>query len=60
MVAATHRNPTAKALLYELNAIGNNLNQVTRRANIHGEPERDELDAVLDLLKKAIVRVLEL
>src|SRR5208282_3391455 len=44
VVAATRRNPEAKALLFELSAIGNNLNQLARRANIHDElPERSEL-----------------
>jgi hypothetical protein len=61
VVAATRRNPEAKALMFELSAIGNNLNQLTRRANIHDAlPERDELDATLAALKKAIARVLDL
>jgi Bacterial mobilisation protein (MobC) len=60
-VAATRRNPVAKELLFELNAIGNNLNQLARRANIHGEwPEHDEVEAVLAILKQAIAKVLEL
>jgi hypothetical protein len=61
VVAATRRNPEAKALMFELSAIGNNLNQLARRANIHDAlPERDELDATLAALKKAIARVLDL
>lgn len=61
VVASTRRNPEAKALLYELNAIGNNLNQLSRRANIHGEVrEPGELDAVIAALKDAIAKVLEL
>src|SRR5277367_1647962 len=36
-VAAIRRNPEAKALLNELNAIGNNINQIAKYANTHGE-----------------------
>lgn len=61
VVAATRRNPEAKALLFELNAIGNNLNQLARRANTRGEPAPpDELDFALEALKAAIARVLAL
>ena len=61
VVAATKRNPDAKALLYELSAIGNNLNQIARRANIHGEVrEPDELDVAITALKAAIAKVLAL
>jgi uncharacterized protein (DUF1778 family) len=61
IVARTKRNPQASALLYELNAIGNNLNQLARRANIHGEVrEPDELDVAITALKAAIAKVLEL
>lgn len=61
VVAATRRNPEAKALLFELNAIGNNLNQLARRSNINGEPAPpDELDAAVTALKAAIARVLAL
>lgn len=61
VVAATRRNPDAKALMYELNAIGNNLNQLARRANIHDEvPMRADLDAALEVLKIVMARVLAL
>lgn len=61
MVAGARRNPEAKALLYELNAIGNNLNQLARRSNIKDEPPPpDELHAALTALKAAIARVLAL
>lgn len=61
VVAATRRNPEAKALLYELNAIGNNLNQLARKANIHDElPERNDLKAALEAVKRAMARVLDL
>ena len=55
------RNPDAKALLFELSAIGNNLNQLARRANIHDAmPEREDLKSVIDALKGAMARVLAL
>lgn len=61
VVAATRRNPEAKALMFELSAIGNNLNQLARRANIHDElPERADLKAALDALKVVMARVLAL
>lgn len=61
VVAGTRRNPEAKALAFELNAIGNNLNQLSRRANIHDEvPVRDELNETLSLLKAALAKVLSL
>jgi len=61
VVAGAKRNPEAKALLYELNAIGNNLNQLARRSNISGEPApQGELDAAVTALKAAIARVLAL
>lgn len=61
VVAATRRNPEAKALLYELNAIGNNLNQLARRANIHDAmPDRADLDAALEMLKRVMAHVLAL
>lgn len=61
VVAATRSNPDAKAVLYELNAIGNNLNQLTRLANTHDAmPERHDLREALETLKKAMARVLAL
>lgn len=61
VVAATRRNPDAKALLFELSAIGNNLNQLTHRSHISGKmPERAELHETLSAVKKAMARVLDL
>jgi hypothetical protein len=61
IVAATRRNPEAAALMRELSAIGNNLNQIARQLNTTGEM-RDPamLDAALELLKPAMSRVLDL
>jgi hypothetical protein len=61
VVAATRRHPEAAALMRELNAIGNNLNQIARHLNSTGELRAsDDLPAVLDQHKRAIVRVLDL
>lgn len=61
IVAATRRNPEAKALMRELNAIGNNLNQLARHLNSTGElRDWGELREALELHKRAIVRVLDL
>lgn len=61
VVAATRRHPEAAALMRELNAIGNNLNQIARHLNSTGELRAyDDLPAVLDQHKRAIARVLDL
>jgi hypothetical protein len=61
VVAATRRNPEAKALMSELNAIGNNLNQIARHLNTTGDlRDFGELREAMTLHKKAISRVLEL
>ena len=61
VVAATRRNPEAAALMRELRAIGNNLNQVARHMNTTGElRDWGELREALDLHKQAITRVLAL
>jgi hypothetical protein len=75
VVAATRRNPEAKALLRELelvgrelNAIGNNLNQLARHVNTTGDLRdwselRDALDSCernMDMHKLAVSRVLGL
>lgn len=60
VVAATRRNPEAKAIMraleaaaFELNAIGNNLNQIARHLNTTGElRDWNELREALDLFKK--------
>jgi hypothetical protein len=61
LVAGTRRNPEAKALMFELTAIGNNLNQLARHANTSGRmPEAAALHEVLELVKAAMGRVLAL
>ncbi len=61
VVAATRRNPEAAALLRELSAIGNNLNQLARFANTDRRlPAGAAVLAALELHKQAIARVLDL
>jgi len=61
VVAATKRNPEAKALAAELRAIGNNLNQLSRHLNSTGElRDYGELREVISLHKQAMIRVLDL
>jgi hypothetical protein len=61
VVAATRRNPEAAGLMRELNALGNNLNQIARHLNTLGElRDEGELHDALRLTKQAIGRVLEL
>jgi hypothetical protein len=60
-VAGTSRNPEARKLIYELSAIGNNLNQLTRLANTYRVmPALDELREVTALIKAAIAQVIAL
>ena len=62
-VAATRRNPEAAALIRELSAIGNNLNQLMRHANSTGElgPEYvAEVDETLLAIKAATARAIDL
>ena len=59
--APTRRNPDASRLAGELNAIGNNLNQLTHLAHRTGAVAlEDELRAIICLLKAAIARVIGL
>lgn len=61
VVARTTRNPYARALAYELHAIGNNLNQLAKVANsTKAAPQLLELKITTGFLKTAIGRVLEL
>jgi len=61
VVAATRRNPQAKALLAEFNAIGNNVNQLTRLANTTGDmPALSELHAIRGVLEAAVRYALDL
>jgi len=61
-VAATRRNPEAKALADELRAIGININQLARHANTTGEiaDRADELFDALTAVKAATARVIGL
>jgi uncharacterized protein (DUF1778 family) len=60
-VAGARRNPEAKRLMYELNAIGNNLNQMAKVANtVHAAPRLDELRNAIAALKATLVHVLTL
>jgi hypothetical protein len=60
-VGGARRNPEAKRLMYELSAIGNNLNQLTRVANTtHAAPHIDELRQAIEVLKATMARVLSL
>ena len=64
VVAATRRNPEAKAIMdalnaaaFELNAIGNNLNQIARHLNTTGElRDWGELREALALFEKGEAR----
>jgi hypothetical protein len=61
VVASTRRNPEAAALLRELSAIGNNLNQLAKRANeTRRVGSEADLQAALELQKQAIAHVLTL
>src|SRR3954471_16993049 len=61
VVAATRRNPEAKALMRELSAIGNNLNQIARHLNTTGDlSDWGELREAMTMHKEAIGRVLAL
>ncbi len=60
-VAGTRRHPEARQLIYELSAIGNNLNQLTRISNSIGALHAvDDLYALIGELKAAIARVIAL
>ena len=64
VVAATRRNPEAKAIMealnavaFELSAIGNNVNQIARHVNTTGELGAwDDLRGALELIEKAEAR----
>ena len=59
---AIRRNPEAAGLMRELNAIGNNLNQIARHLHMTGggPDDWDELRQALGWLKPAISKVLDL
>jgi hypothetical protein len=62
VVNTKHRNPEAKRLMDELRAIGINLNQIARRANITGEirGHEDGIRDALEFLKRTMTHVLTL
>ena len=59
---ANRRNPEAAGLMRELNAIGNNLNQIARHLHMTGgsPDDQDELQQALEWLKPAISKVIDL
>jgi Bacterial mobilisation protein (MobC) len=60
VVAGTKRNPGARALAYELSAIGNNLNQLTRIANsTKAVPQLYELQITTGFIKAALKSVIQ-
>src|ERR1051325_866899 len=61
VVAGTRRNPEAQALMRELSAIGNNLNQIARHLNTTGDlRDWGELREAMSMHKEAISRVIAL
>ena len=61
LTAGTRRHPDAPGLMYQLSAIGNNLNQLARIANTtRRAPQEAELKATIGVLKAAMARVLSL
>jgi len=61
VVGGARRNPQARALVHELTAIGNNLNQLARLANtLRAMPQLHELHLTTGMLKAALARVIEL
>lgn len=60
-VAGVRRHPEAQQLMYQLSAIGNNLNQLARAANTTGVvASADELRAVTEMLKETMAHVIAL
>jgi hypothetical protein len=60
-IADVRRNREAKGLMYQLSAIGNNLNQLTRVANSSGVVATvEELRAVTEMLKETMAHVIAL
>ena len=59
VVAGTRRDPQARAIVQELTAIGNNLNQLAKLANTNkAAPQHQELKSTTDMLKAALQRVI--
>ena len=60
-VAGVRRHPDAPGLVYQLSAIGNNLNQIARVANRNGAVASvEELLSVIEILKAAMARIIAL
>jgi uncharacterized protein (DUF1778 family) len=60
-VGGARRNPEAKRLMYELSAIGNNLNQLARIANtVRAAPQEEQLKTTIEILKATMAHVLSL
>ena len=60
LIAPRPRPPDAyAALLRELSAIGNNVNQLAHRANARGEATRAEIHAAAELVRQAYQSVQE-
>jgi|SRR5580704_10431087 hypothetical protein len=60
-VGGARRNPEAKRLIFELSAIGNNLNQLARVANTtRHAPQEAALRTAIEVLKATMARVLAL
>ncbi len=61
MSPATRRNPEARAIMRELSAIGNNINQLAKHANTVDEmPSQAALLTAIDRLKEAMAHILDL
>jgi hypothetical protein len=61
VIAATPRNPEVKALMRELSAIGNNLNQIARELNMTGNLRNpDELRDALQWHRLGIEKAMAL
>jgi hypothetical protein len=61
VASVIRRSPEAKAIMRELSAIGNNINQLAKHANTVDEmPSRAVLLTAIDRLKEAMAHILEL
>ena len=61
LFAGVKRNPEAHALMRQLVAIGNNLNQLARLSNTNqAAPQLEEIQRTTEAIRAAAVRVLDL
>ena len=58
MVKVQDNLPVVQAIK-QLSGIGNNLNQLTRKAHIHGDYDRQRLHDILNHLEPLILRLME-